>query len=37
MKIVRRATFNAAHRLYRKDWSHEKNDEVFGLCNNVNY
>ena len=37
MKIVRRATFNAAHRLYRKDWSNEKNDEVFGLCNNVNY
>ena len=37
MKIVRRATFNAAHRLYRKDWGHEKNNEVFGLCNNVNF
>ncbi|MFM7388552.1 MAG: 6-pyruvoyl trahydropterin synthase family protein [Bacteroidota bacterium] len=37
MKIVRRATFNAAHRLYRKDWSNEKNDAVFGLCNNVNF
>jgi 6-pyruvoyltetrahydropterin/6-carboxytetrahydropterin synthase len=35
--IIRRAQFNAAHRLYRKDWSHEKNDEVFGLCNNPNY
>ena len=37
MKIVRRATFNSAHRLYRKDWDHEKNNEVFGLCNNVNF
>ena len=37
MKIVRRATFNAAHRLYRKDWDNEKNNEVFGLCNNVNF
>jgi 6-pyruvoyltetrahydropterin/6-carboxytetrahydropterin synthase len=37
MKIVRRVTFNAAHRLYRKDWSDEKNHEVFGLCNNPNY
>lgn len=35
--VSRRAHFNAAHRLYRKDWSHEKNDEVFGLCNNPNY
>ena len=37
MKIVRRATFNSAHRLYRKDWGHEKNNEVFGLCNNENF
>ena len=35
--VSRRAHFNAAHRLYRKDWSFEKNDEVFGLCNNPNY
>ena len=35
--VSRKAHFNAAHRLYRKDWSHEKNDEVFGLCNNPNY
>lgn len=35
--ISRRAHFNAAHRLYRKDWSIEKNDEVFGLCNNPNF
>jgi len=35
--VSRRAHFNAAHRLYRKDWSNEKNDEVFGLCNNPNF
>tara|TARA_R110001583_G_scaffold33902_5_gene114263 strand:+ start:122 stop:532 length:411 start_codon:yes stop_codon:yes gene_type:complete len=35
--VSRKAHFNAAHRLYRKDWSFEKNDAVFGLCNNPNY
>ncbi len=35
--IVRRARFNAAHRLYRPDWSDEKNREVFGLCSNPHY
>ncbi|WP_306353522.1 6-pyruvoyl trahydropterin synthase family protein [Flavobacterium sp. '19STA2R22 D10 B1'] len=35
--ISRKAHFNAAHRLYRKDWSSEKNDEVFGKCNNPNF
>lgn len=35
--VSRRAHFNAAHRLYRKDWSFEKNEHVFGLCNNPNY
>ena len=28
--------FSAAHRLYRPDWSEEKNREVFGLCANPN-
>ena len=37
VSVNRKAHFNAAHRLYRKDWSDEKNDEVFGLCNNPNY
>lgn len=37
MSVIRKERFNAAHRLYRKDWSHEKNDEVFGLCNNPNF
>ena len=30
----RKAHFNAAHRLYKPDWSDEKNSEVFGKCNN---
>ena len=33
----RKAHFNAAHRLFRPDWSDEKNAEVFGKCNNHNY
>lgn len=37
MKVCRRVTFNAAHRLYRKDWSFEQNDAVFGKCNNPNF
>ena len=37
MKVCRRETFNAAHRLFRPDWSDEKNKEVFGKCNNPNY
>jgi 6-pyruvoyltetrahydropterin/6-carboxytetrahydropterin synthase len=28
--ISRKAHFNSAHRLYRKDWTFEKNDAVFG-------
>ncbi|SEQ21375.1 6-pyruvoyl trahydropterin synthase family protein [Flavobacterium urocaniciphilum] len=35
--ISRKAHFNAAHRLYRKDWSDEQNDLVFGKCNNPNF
>ena len=37
MKVCRRVNFNAAHRLYRKDWSDEKNDAIFGKCNNPNF
>lgn len=33
----RRAHFNAAHRLHNPDWSEEKNQAVFGPCNNPNY
>jgi 6-pyruvoyltetrahydropterin/6-carboxytetrahydropterin synthase len=35
--VYRKAHFNAAHRLYNPLWSHEKNNEIFGLCNNVNW
>ena len=35
--VSRKAHFNAAHRLYRKDWSLEKNDDIFGKCNNPNF
>ena len=37
MKVCRRETFNAAHRLYRPDWSDDKNKEVFGKCSNPNF
>ncbi len=35
--IVRKAHFNAAHRLHNPNWSDEKNREVFGLCNSPNF
>ncbi|WP_405295716.1 6-pyruvoyl trahydropterin synthase family protein [Algibacter sp. Ld11] len=35
--IVRCEHFNAAHRLHNKNWSDEKNKEIFGKCNNPNY
>jgi len=35
--VFRRAHFNAAHRLHNPSWSDEKNQQVFGLCNNPNY
>ncbi|HMB99855.1 MAG TPA: 6-carboxytetrahydropterin synthase [Flavobacteriaceae bacterium] len=35
--VSRKAHFNAAHRLYRKEWTDEKNKEVFGKCSNPNY
>ena len=35
--ICRRAHFNAAHKLYNKSWSRERNREIFGKCSNENY
>lgn len=29
--------FNAAHRLHNPDWSDEKNESFYGLCNNPNF
>lgn len=37
VSVFRKAHFNAAHRLHNAEWSIEKNEEVFGLCNNPNY
>ena len=35
--VSRRAHFNAAHRLYRPNWSDKKNEAIFGKCNNPHY
>jgi len=37
VKVSRKAHFNAAHRLYHPDWTEERNNVVFGKCNNPNY
>ena len=37
VKVSRKAHFNAAHRLYHPDWDLEKNNAVFGKCNNPNF
>jgi 6-pyruvoyltetrahydropterin/6-carboxytetrahydropterin synthase len=35
--IFRKEHFNAAHRLFVPAWDDQKNNEVFGKCNNPNY
>ena len=35
--VSRKEHFNAAHRLTNAAWSNEKNDAVFGKCNNPNF
>lgn len=37
LTIYRKAHFNAAHRLFKKDWNDAKNMEVFGKCSNPHY
>jgi len=37
ISISRHEHFNAAHRLFNPLWSEEKNNRVFGKCNNPNY
>ena len=37
LTVHRKAHFNAAHRLFKKEWSDEKNFEVFGKCSNPNF
>lgn len=33
----RKAHFNATHRLHNPNWDNDKNEKVFGKCNNENY
>ncbi len=35
--VIRRASFNAAHKLWNEKWSLEKNKAIFGLCANENF
>jgi 6-pyruvoyltetrahydropterin/6-carboxytetrahydropterin synthase len=35
--VCRKEHFNAAHRLHNSNWSDEKNQAVFGKCNNANF
>ncbi len=35
--ITRRERFSAAHKLFKEEWSDEKNMEVFGKCANSNW
>ncbi|MEX0856421.1 MAG: 6-carboxytetrahydropterin synthase [Gemmatimonadota bacterium] len=37
VRVTRTVHFSAAHRLYRADWSDERNREVFGDCANPNW
>jgi 6-pyruvoyltetrahydropterin/6-carboxytetrahydropterin synthase len=35
--LTRRERFCAAHRMFRKDWSDDVNQEIFGKCSNPNW
>lgn len=37
VSVCRKAHFNSAHRLYNPKWDMEKNNAVFGKCNNPNF
>jgi 6-pyruvoyltetrahydropterin/6-carboxytetrahydropterin synthase len=37
VSVFRKEHFNAAHRLFNPEWSDQRNEEVFGKCNNPNY
>lgn len=37
ISVTRKSHFNAAHRLHNNEWSDEKNNTFYGLCNNKNY
>ena len=35
--VFRKEHFNAAHRLHNPNWSEERNEKIFGKCNNKYY
>ncbi|GAA0878615.1 6-carboxytetrahydropterin synthase [Algoriphagus jejuensis] len=37
VSVYRKEHFNAAHRLFNQNWSDEKNEQVFGKCNNPSF
>ncbi len=37
ISVCRKEHFNAAHRLYNPEWAKEKNEAIFGKCNNPNF
>lgn len=37
VRVTRRLHFSAAHRLFREEWSRERNAEVFGACSNPHW
>jgi len=37
VSVFRKEQFNSAHRLFNPEWSDEKNDRIFGKCNNPNF
>lgn len=37
VSVCRKEHFNSAHRLFNAGWSEEKNEKIFGKCNNPNF
>jgi 6-pyruvoyltetrahydropterin/6-carboxytetrahydropterin synthase len=35
--VFRKEHFNAAHRLFNPSWDNDRNNDVFGKCNNPNF
>lgn len=35
--VIRKASFNAAHKLWNEKWDSNKNKDVFGLCANEHF
>jgi 6-pyruvoyltetrahydropterin/6-carboxytetrahydropterin synthase len=35
--VTRKERFNAAHKMWKDEWTVEKNQEIFGKCANINW